>query len=160
MATPNLGFADDLVGDEHVRHPSLDHGLGLRDLLAAYPNGAQGHLLQRDHRALVGLGVGAQTYAGIVGGVRHSLQVPVQGIEIEKQGRRIDGFRRHTDFGGLSGQHDMSPSERMTRGPIVASGTPRTQQAACGDGQDLPPCEQRGEARFRFGYRKKRRGFG
>ena len=59
---PQFLSADDLIGDEHVRDAAIDHRLGLADLLHANPDRTPRHLLQRDDRAFMGLGVRAQAH--------------------------------------------------------------------------------------------------
>ena len=55
-----ISAADDLVGNEHVPDPPMDHRLGLADLLHTHADGAQLDPLQRDDRAFVSLGVRAR----------------------------------------------------------------------------------------------------
>jgi hypothetical protein len=81
--TPQFLPTDDLVGDEHVRDPALDHGLGLADLLNAHADGAEGDLLQRDDRAFVGLGMRPRPDTGAGDALGQAAQIALERIEID-----------------------------------------------------------------------------
>ncbi len=67
--------ADDLVADHDVRHAAPGQHLRLRHLLHALADGAARHLLVRDHRRFVRLGVGAQADAGGVEQLGHAVEI-------------------------------------------------------------------------------------
>ena len=87
-----------LVADQHVADAAAHQRLGLADFLAALADGAGGDLLSRDRRALVRLRVRAQAHAGRLGERPPSLQVVLEGVEVDDQRRRVDLVDRRTDL--------------------------------------------------------------
>ena len=89
-----------LVECLHVGQQHSGQRLRLGQGLAAGPHRAHRHLPGRDHRGLVGLGVGSMAHA--VGGhrLRHLVQVSLEGVEVDEQGRRLDLAEGHPDPGG------------------------------------------------------------
>ena len=87
-----LAGPDHLVADQHVRHAAVHHRLGLADLLAAHPDGPQGHLPPGDYGALVRFGVRAQSHRRARYGTGQVLQIAFKGIEVDQQGRGVDLF--------------------------------------------------------------------
>ena len=79
--------------------PSTMH-LGLRHLLAAHADRAERDLPRGDVGRLVGLGVRPQAHAGVAREVGHALQIALEGVEIDEEGRRVDLGQRHADGGG------------------------------------------------------------
>ena len=111
---PQFLPADDLVGDEHVRDPAIDHRLGLADLLHAHADGAELDLLQRDDRAFVGLGVRPRLDRRLPAmRSAQAAQIALEGVEIDDQGRGVDLVERHADLGGRAGGHGGSPECRV-----------------------------------------------
>ena len=85
----DLRRAHDLVAHEDVVHAAFDQRLGFRDLLAAHAHRAGGNLALCDLRAFVGLGVGPHAHpAG--DGLRQRIEVALERVELEDQGRRVD----------------------------------------------------------------------
>ncbi len=99
--------ADDLVGDEHVRDPALDHRLGLADLLHADADRAERNLLQRDDRAFVGLGVRPRPDTGAGDALGQAAQIALEHVEIDDEGGGVDLVEGHTDLGGRAGGHGL-----------------------------------------------------
>jgi hypothetical protein len=94
-----LAAPDDLVADQDVAYAAGRHDLSLADLLAADTDRSGGDLHARDLGALVGLCVRAQCHTGRARGVRHSLQVALQGVQVNEQGRRIHLQDGHANDG-------------------------------------------------------------
>ena len=102
---PQFLAADDLVRDEHVRDPALDHRLGLADLLNAHADGAERDLLQRDDRTFVGLGMRPRPDTGAGDAVGQAAQVALERVEIDDEGRGVDLVEGHADLGRRAGGH-------------------------------------------------------
>ena len=102
---PQFLASDNLVGDEHVRDPALDHRLGLADLLNAHADRAERNLLQRDDRAFVGLGVRPRPDIRAGDAVGQAAQIALERVEIDDECGSVDLVEGHADLGGRAGGH-------------------------------------------------------
>ena len=122
---PDLLRADHLGGDQEIAHAGGGHHLGLADLGHADADGAGRHLAQRDLRALVRLGVGAELLAGglHVGG--HLPDIALEAIEVEQQrgGRQLGARHGSVRIPLGLGTGSSCEAEQIGRGRR-ASGTP------------------------------------
>ena len=118
---PQFLPADDLVGDEHVPDPAIDHRLGLADLLHAHADRAQLDLLQRDDRAFVGLGVRARLDRAAGDALRQAAQIALERVEIDDQGRGVDLVERHADLGGRARGHGRISRDCRALGEACAA---------------------------------------
>ena len=92
-----LGFADDIIGDQDIFDTALGHGLGLAELLADDADGAGGDLSAGDGGRFVGLGVDAQRDVEAVAGALQVGDVLIQDIEIDAEGGGVEFAKVH-DF--------------------------------------------------------------
>ena len=99
-----LARADHFVGDEDVVDAGVGHDFGLAEFGAGDANGPGFELQMSDSRGLVGLGVGAQVFAGSAEMGGQFFDVALQCTEIDQQGRGIDLDARHADV-VLEGSH-------------------------------------------------------
>ena len=129
----DLPPVDDLVRDEDVPDAPVDHRLGLAHLLAAAADRAPRDLVERDGRALVGLGVAAEAHRGAAERGRHQVQVVLVGVEVDHERRRVDLGDRHSDFGGRASGHGIvswsfgvtAAGARPRRAAASSASTPR-----------------------------------
>ncbi len=126
---PQFLAPDDLVRDEHVRDPALDHRLGLADLLHAHADGAERDLLQRDDRAFVGLGMRPRPDTGAGDALGQAAQIALERVEIDDEGGGVDLVEGHADLGRRAGGHgrasSKSEAEARATAAEIATGRPR-----------------------------------
>lgn len=98
--------ADHLVGDDDVADAAPDERLGLADLLNALPHraGALG-LKPGDRGGFVGLRMGPEPRSGRREQGGHGVEVPLEGVEVEQQRRRVDLVFGHAGKRGRCLQH-------------------------------------------------------
>jgi len=113
--------ADDLVGDEHVLDPTIDHRLGLADLLNAHADGAELHLLQRDDRAFVGLGVRPHLDPAAGDPFGQTAQIALERIEIDHQGGGVDIVEDHANLGARAHAHGENFLEKRRKSKLPAA---------------------------------------
>ena len=128
--------ADDLVRDEHVPDPALDHRLGLADLLHAHADGAERDLLQGDDRAFVGLGMRPRPDPGAGDTLGQAAQIALEGVEIDDEGRGVDLVEGHADLGGRAGRHGgdllkVSVEARATEAKLQPADPPTGRPSNC-----------------------------
>ena len=112
---PEFGHADHFVGNQHIGHAALDHGLGFADLLAADADRAESDLAQRDLRAFVALGMRPQHDPAAGDRFPELLQIVLEGVEVEDQRRCIDLSQGHARLRGKNARH------YAVLGPVPAS---------------------------------------
>ncbi len=95
----HLGAPDHFVGHEHVAHAGVDEAFGLAHLLATNADCAGLDLALGDVGAFVALGVRTQARTRAAHGIGHRRQIALEGIEVERQCRRVDLVDRHADRG-------------------------------------------------------------
>ncbi len=106
----------DLVGDEHVGDAGRDERRGFVHLLATDADGAPRDLCLRDVDALVRLRVRAQREARAVHRVGHEVEVVLERVEVDDQGRCVDSGERIADAGG-DALHQQAQQPFHTRSP-------------------------------------------
>ena len=77
-------------GQQQPGDAAFRHQLRLRERGHAHAAGSGGELALGDLDALVGLGVGAQGFAGAFHLLHHAREVGFEGVQIEQQGRGED----------------------------------------------------------------------
>jgi hypothetical protein len=92
-------WPDYLITHQHIGDAAVDHGLGLRHLLAADSHRPCSHLARRDHGALVRLGVRAQSDACTTQTVGHLRHIALERIEVYQQRRRFHVVQAHARLG-------------------------------------------------------------
>jgi len=105
---PQFLAADDLIRDEHVPDPTLDHRLGLADLLAAHADRTQIHLFQRNGRAFVGLGMRPRSHRAPGDALRQTTQVALERVKVNHERWGVHLIERHSDFGGGTDGHSLA----------------------------------------------------
>ena len=95
-----LGGPAGLVADVDVGDASLQEGQRLAHLLAADAHRPTLQLRQRDGRCLVRLGMRAQGHAGGVGRGLHGIEIALEHVQVQHQGRGVDGGQGITDACG------------------------------------------------------------
>ena len=132
---PQFLASDDLVRDEHVRDPALDHRLGLADLLHAHADGAERDLLQRDDRAFVGLGMRPRPDTGAGDALGQAAQIALERVEIDDEGGGVDLVEGHADLGRRAGGHRRVSSKCRAEAGATASQIATGRPAAQDDHQ-------------------------
>ena len=93
----DLAGTDDQVGDQDVVDPSRGHDLGLGDLGHRHPDRARPANEVGDRRTLERLGVRTPCHATLLEVAGHQVDVVLEAIQVEQQGRRIQLGHRQTD---------------------------------------------------------------
>ena len=104
----DLASPHHLIADHNVGHAAGHQDFRLADLLAAHADRAMGHLLHRDLRRLVGLGVGPQAHRPALERTRHAFQIAFVGVEVDQQRRGFDLVQALADGGRASLRHGFS----------------------------------------------------
>ncbi len=89
---------------EHVIDAAGEEDLGLGDLLAADADRPGFHLAAGDLDALVALGVRAHAHAAHGGRAHQPLEIGLEAVQVEHEGRSVDLMQRITDACGSPAQ--------------------------------------------------------
>ncbi len=100
--------------------PGGDERLGFVDLLAADADRAARDLRLRDVRALVRLRVRPQRDAGAAHGVRHQVEVALEGVEVDDERGRVDVGGSVADAGGKTLHARIVPRPGVRKRPTAS----------------------------------------
>ncbi len=109
-----LAGPDDQVGDQDVVDPAGGHDLGLGDLGHRHPDRARPAQQVRDRRALERLGMGTPRHPTCPEVARHQVDVLLERLQVDQEGRRIQLAHRQADRAEL---HGVLGSRRASENP-------------------------------------------
>ena len=120
-----LGRTHHFVAHEDVGHAGPGEDFRFRHFLHALADRAARHLQMGNHRGFVRLGVGAELRPG--GGKQrfHVVQIGLERVEVEDQGRGVDLGFRGAGFGGGRLQHQLSFQGRRAASAAIQASAAR-----------------------------------
>jgi hypothetical protein len=104
--TGKLPRAGHLVAYENVSNSTPGQDLRFRHLLHALTDGAAGHLEVGDDRRFMGLRMRSKLDAGLARERRHKVKIPLEGVEVDEKGGRVNLVDWRARLGGRRLKHE------------------------------------------------------